>query len=248
MIADRRRARLRAARAARKIPRSPSRTSTSARSGRARPPRKCRARSPTGSRRSCRSCPASTRSRPTPSPASPRFPSCSRIRRRRATCRCCSCCCARRWPTCRADLPPEVIGPIVNDEFGDVDSVLYTIDRRRRELRAAEAGRRGASQARCSALPDVDQGRSLRRPGRADLRRVQPRQARHARRVRAGDPQLARQTERAGSRGRVPDRRAARAAARQRRGAGSRGGRGDAGVRQRPDVPARRHRDRHARL
>jgi multidrug efflux pump len=27
----------------------------------------------------------------------------------------------------RADLPPDSVGPIVNDEFGDVDSVLYTI-------------------------------------------------------------------------------------------------------------------------
>ena len=27
----------------------------------------------------------------------------------------------------RADLPPEVIGPTINDEFGDIDSVLYTV-------------------------------------------------------------------------------------------------------------------------
>ena len=27
----------------------------------------------------------------------------------------------------KADLPPDVIGPTINDEFGDVDSVLYTI-------------------------------------------------------------------------------------------------------------------------
>ena len=27
----------------------------------------------------------------------------------------------------KADLPPDVIGPTVNDEFGDVDAVLYTI-------------------------------------------------------------------------------------------------------------------------
>ena len=27
----------------------------------------------------------------------------------------------------RPDLPSDVLGPVVNDEFGDVDSVLYTI-------------------------------------------------------------------------------------------------------------------------
>src|ERR1700761_7782937 len=27
----------------------------------------------------------------------------------------------------RPDLPPEVIGPTINDEFGDIDSVLYTV-------------------------------------------------------------------------------------------------------------------------
>jgi multidrug efflux pump len=27
----------------------------------------------------------------------------------------------------RSDLPPDLIGPVVNDEFGDVDAVLYTI-------------------------------------------------------------------------------------------------------------------------
>ena len=47
--------------------------------------------------------------------------------RRPARCRGCSTWCARRWRTCRADLPDGVIGPIVNDEYGDVDSVLYTL-------------------------------------------------------------------------------------------------------------------------
>ena len=37
----------------------------------------------------------------------------------------CSTCCARSWPTCRASCPRAFLGPVVNDEFSDVDSILY---------------------------------------------------------------------------------------------------------------------------
>ncbi len=76
------------------------------------------------------------------------------------------------------------------------------------------------------------QGQSLRRPGRAHLRRIQPRQAGDARHHAAGALRLAGQAERrsAGRHGR--DRRAARAAARHRRarrrqGRGRNAGRGN---------------------
>ena len=44
------------------------------------------------------------------------------------------------------DLPSGILGPFVNDEFGDVDSVLYG-RRRRRLVRAIEGCRPGVPQA-----------------------------------------------------------------------------------------------------
>ena len=76
----------------------------------------------------------------------------------------------------QGQLPAGLLGPVVNDEFSDVDSILYMMtgdgadyaqlkkDRRRPAPEAAEgAGRH--------------QGRPLRHPGRTHLRRILARQA-----------------------------------------------------------------------
>ena len=47
---------------------------------------------------------------------------------------------ARRYS--RPNCPADLIGPNVNDEYGDVNSVLYMLTRRWRGLCAAEEGRR----------------------------------------------------------------------------------------------------------
>ena len=92
----------------------------------------------------------------------------------------------KRVADMRQDLPNGVYGPFFNDEFGDVDSALYTLSGDEvtpRDLkdRAEEIRRRlmTVSQRREGAL--------LRHAGRKDLRRVQPRQARHARHHAAAD-------------------------------------------------------------
>ena len=147
----------------------------------------------------------------------------------------------------KADLPPDVIGPAVNDEFGDVDAVLYTISGDGASYaqlkQVAEAFRKLLQR-----LPDVTKVDLLGDQGERIYVEFS-----HAKLATLGVPiqavlELARQAERARVRRRIPDRRTARAAARQRRRAGRRGGRGDAGLRQRPDVPARRYRAGHARL
>ena len=48
-----------------------------------------------------------------------------RDRRRPRRCRICFICCARSSSTCRASCRPNLLGPVVNDEFSDVDSILY---------------------------------------------------------------------------------------------------------------------------
>ncbi len=121
-------------------------------------------RRPTRSRasRPCRSPSGTTRRRPG---AEPVLPDAQEDRRR------------------PADLPPGVAASAVNDEYGDVDSILYMLTGTRRRLRATEA--RGGRPAPAPAQGRRGgQGRPLRRAGPADLRRVQPRQARHARRRR----------------------------------------------------------------
>ena len=58
------------------------------------------------------------------------------------------------------DLPAGVLGPFVNDEFGDVDAVLYTIVGDGACIRAIEGRRRGVSQAPAAGRRR-HQGRSL---------------------------------------------------------------------------------------
>ena len=117
-------------------------------------------------------------------------------------------------------------------------------DRRRRRLRAVEEGRRRHAPAAAEGA-GRHQGRSLRHPGREDLRRVLACQAGDARHHAAGAVRFARQAEqcRAGRHGR--NLLAARAAARHRRARWRQGGRGNAGRKQRPGVSARRYRHRH---
>ena len=47
----------------------------------------------------------------------------------------------------RGQLPRDLIGPNVNDEYGDVDSVLYMLTGDGADYRAAQEGRRGAAPA-----------------------------------------------------------------------------------------------------
>ena len=92
-----------------------------------RPRGDVRIRSRTGSRRSCRSSLTSTACRPTPSPPSRRCRSCSATTRRRRRSRSSSTNCAKKLGDLRPELPRELIGPNVNDEYGDVNSVLYML-------------------------------------------------------------------------------------------------------------------------
>ena len=147
----------------------------------------------------------------------------------------------------RGDLPADLVGPIVNDEFGDVDAVLYTIKGDGASYAQLKEVAEGAAPAP-AARARRHQGRSLRRSGAAHFRRIQPCQAGDARRADAGLVRFARQAERGQSRRRIPDRRPARARARDRRAGRRRRRRRDAGLRQWRDVPPRRHRRRHAWL
>ena len=69
----------------------------------------------------------------------------------------------------RPDLPPDAIGPAVNDEFGDVDSVLYAITGDGASYAELKDDRRSAAQTPAKGSRR-QQGRSLRRPERAHLR------------------------------------------------------------------------------
>ena len=116
----------------------------------------------------------------------------------------------------KPDLPPDVIGPTVNDEFGDVDAVLYTI-----------VGD-GASYAQLKEVAEALRKRLQRVTDvtKVDLYGDQGERIfvefSHAKLATLGVPlqalldSLAKQNALT-SGGRVPDRRAARAAARQRR-------------------------------
>ena len=120
----------------------------------------------------------------------------SATRRRRAKCRCCSCELRKKMSDLLPDLPAGVLGPFVNDEFGDVDSVLYTIvgdGASYAQLKdVAEAFRK-----RLQRVPDVTKVDLYGDQAGAHFRRVQPRQARHARRPAAGPVRFDRQAERA---------------------------------------------------
>ena len=160
---------------------SPSRWRSSRPPGPAPPRSRCATRSPTRSRRSCRSCRTSTRSRPTPPPGfmaatvtfrddtpPERVPDLFYQTR-------------KKLDDLRPSLPQGVLGPSVNDEYGDVYSVVYMLTADGLDLGAAQGHRRGHAPA-AAAGARRQQGRPDRHPGRAHLRRVQPREARDPRR------------------------------------------------------------------
>ncbi len=144
-------------------------------------------------------------------------------------------------------LPANLLGPrrqrrILRRRFHP----LYD-DQRRRRLCAVEEGRRRHAPAAAEGA-GRDQGRSLRHPGREDLRRILPRQAGDARDHAAGAVRFARQAEQCRARRYGRDFVATRAAARHRRAGRRQGRRRDAGRKQRQGVPAGRYRHRHPRL
>ena len=140
-----------------------------------------------------------------------------------------------------------MLGPTVNDEFSDVDSILYMMTGDGRRLCAAEEGRRRPAPAAPEGGPASPRSISTA-PRTSASSSSSPRQAGDARHHAAGAVRLARQAEQrdAGRYGRNLV--AAGAAARHRRARWRQGGGGDAGRKQRPRVPARRYRDRHPRL
>ena len=147
----------------------------------------------------------------------------------------------------QGQLPSGILGPVVNDEFSDVDSILYMMTGDGADYAQLKKAAEGMRQ-RLLQGARRDQGQPLRRPGRADLRRVLPRQACDAGRHAAGAVRFARQAEQ-----RHPGRHggnvvAARAAARHRRARRRQGGCRNAGREQRPRVPPRRYRHRNPRL
>jgi len=83
-------------------------------------------------------------------------------------------------------LPQGLLGPVVNDEFSDVDSILYMMTGDGADYKQLKATAEGQGR---------HQGRSLRRAGRAHLRRVQPRETRHPRHHPAGAVRFACQAE-----------------------------------------------------
>ena len=142
----------------------------------------------------------------------------------------------------RPSLPQGVLGPQVNDEYGDVYSVLYMLTADGLGARPAEGLRRGHPPA-AARRAGRQQGRPDRHPGRADLRRVQPREARDARDQPAGDLRQPGAAERGDAGRRLRDRRDLDPAPDHRRARRRGRGRGGAGGGRRPGVPARRHRD-----
>ncbi len=147
----------------------------------------------------------------------------------------------------QGQLPAGLLGPTVNDEFSDVDSILYMMTGDGADYAQLKKAAEGMRQ-RLLKVHRRHQGQPLRRPGRAHLRRVLARQAGDARHHAAGAVRFAGQAEQRHARRHRGNLLAARAAARHRRARRRQGGGGDAGREQRPRVPARRYRDRHPRL
>ena len=77
------------------------------------------------------------------------------------------------------DLPAGVKGPSVNDEFGDVDSVLYAVSGEGADYHQLELRRRSPAPA-----PPADarrrQSECLRQSGPQDFRRIQPGETRQS--------------------------------------------------------------------
>ena len=147
----------------------------------------------------------------------------------------------------QGSLPPDIIGPVVNDEFCDVDSILYTMTGD------------GADYAQLKKVAEGLRQRLLKVPGVTKVNLYGTQDERifvefcHAKLATLGiTPQamfdsLAKQNAVTPA-GTVETSVAARAAARHRRARWRQGGGGDAGREQRPRVPPRRYRDRHPRL
>ena len=88
----------------------------------------------------------------------------------------------RKVESAASELPSDVIGPFVNDEFGDVFGTIVAITGDGFQLCRARGDRRRRPR-RAAAHPGGGQGRHLRRPGGADLCRVQQRPPDRARAV-----------------------------------------------------------------
>ena len=145
------------------------------------------------------------------------------------------------------DLPAGLIGPSVNDEYGDVNSILYMLT----SDGADYAQMKKVAEAFRQRLLKVKNVTKVNLYGTQDEKiyvEFSPRQARdaryHARPVVpiAGPAECRRTGRRSGNH------RAARAATRDRRARRRQGCRRDAGGGQRPRVPSGRHRHRHPRF
>ena len=93
----------------------------------------------------------------------------------------------KKFSDIKLELPDGVIGPIFNDEFGDVTGLLYARQGRRHRPVGAFRHRRGR-QAAPPQGADGQEGRHLRQAGQEGLRRVlqrAPGRARASRRCRS---------------------------------------------------------------
>ena len=147
----------------------------------------------------------------------------------------------------QGQLPAGLLGPTVNDEFSDVDSILYMMTGDGADYAQLKKAAEGMRQ-RMLKVPGVDEGQSLRRPGRANLRRVLARQAGNPRHHAAGAVRFTGQAEQCGAGRHGGNLVAARAAARHRRARRRQGGCGDAGRKQRSGISSGRYRHRHPRF
>ena len=127
----------------------------------------------------------------------------------------------------QGQLPAGLLGPTVNDEFSDVDSILYMMTGDGADYAQLKKAAEGMRQ-RLLKVHRRHQGQSLRHPGRAHLRRVLARQAGDARHHAAGAVRFAGQAEQRHARRHGGNLLAARAAARHRRARRRQGGCGDA--------------------
>ncbi len=115
----------------------------------------------------------------------------------------------------QGDLPSGLLGPVVNDEFSDVDSILYMMTGDGADYAQLKKAAEGMRQ-RLLKVDGVTKVDHLRHPGRAHLCRVLACQARDAGHHAAGAVRFAGQAEQCGAGRHGGDLLAARAAARHR--------------------------------
>ena len=142
-------------------------------------------------------------------------------------------------------LPANLLGPVVNDEFCDVDSILYMMTGDGADYAQLKKAAEGMRQ-RLLKVPGVTKVDLYGNQDEKIFVEFSPCQAGDARHHAAGAVRFARQAEQRRAGRHIRDLRAARAAARHRRARRRQGGRRDAGRKQRPRVPPRRYRHRHA--